>query len=140
MGLDALVFKSKASLENQFKGIAFDVDEHTGEASAFDDTDASIKFEDYVAKSVRFGNAAQISYLSHQVAEVLGSFNTFIERSVLYSGSHSGDVIEVDRLPELIEEVNKIRNSSSADVKRFAESLSSLVIVAQQNGNPIVFV
>jgi len=72
MGLDAVVYQSKANLEAQFPRITFDADGHTEEAMAVDGTEVSIRPEDYIAASVRFGNVVQIGYLRCEVAKVWG--------------------------------------------------------------------
>ncbi|MDX8527425.1 hypothetical protein RFM68_23265 [Mesorhizobium sp. MSK_1335] len=62
------------------------------------------------------------------------------ERLVLYSGSHSGDVIEEPSFGELERELKLIESSPDAYVLEFADGLSELIRMARREKNPIVFV
>ena len=62
-----------------------------------------------------------------------------LERLVLYSGSHCGDVIEEPNFGELERELKIIVSSPDPDVRDFAIELAELIRVARREKNPIVF-
>jgi hypothetical protein len=67
-----------------------------------------------------------------------------LQTRVLYSGSHSGDVIEFELLPDLESEIRELlsrdRLKLSDHAATFLKGMLELVEVAKTEKNPIVFV
>ena len=139
MGLDAVVFRNVRRLEDSYGRGLFDVDEETGEAETRADVAAKVPREAYFAAQERFGNLAEIGWLRRIVEGALGP-GSFVARRVVYSGSHSGDVIRVDELPLLREDVAALRGQNRPDLSLFLAALDSLLEHAGAENNPIVFV
>jgi hypothetical protein len=93
------------------------------------------------AVSHRLGNIAAISILSDELSKLIGS-ESFLERKVLYSGTHSGDFIPVRDLDQLSAELGRVRTAghSSPLMQEFVTALEELIQAAKEEGNPIVFV
>jgi hypothetical protein len=104
MGLDAIVFRNVTRLKELFGTDSFDVDDATGEATIKPGTQVAVPQEEYIAHQARLGNAAEIGELQRVVTEALGN-ESLIAQRILYSGSHSGDSIGLDVVPELRREL-----------------------------------
>lgn len=137
VGLDATVYKSETRMRREFPGLALEHDPTTGEWWAEDAAGLKVCTE---ALDLRVGNIAMIGLLRELVGEEFGEGAAFIQTRVLYSGSHSGDVIKLSELEELEREaVLLVRQSRSAEVRAFADKMIQLIEAARQEGNPIVF-
>lgn len=90
--------------------------------------------------SRRLGNIAEISALREELIRLYGPQN-FIAERVLFSGTHSGDMIPLDSLPALEAEIDSICTASrpSAGFRRFLDSLRELIQASREQENPIVF-
>ncbi len=141
MGLDAVVYRNKANINlGEYADLA-KLDADTGEVY-FEETELSKRFRDNLkAVKYRIGNISQVDYLRGEIIGLIGSHSQIITK-VLYSGSHSGDVIPLSEMPVLAEEIQAIEKHSKAskDVLRFLDGLRKLFITARYEGNPIVFV
>jgi len=140
MSLTAVVFKGRSSVERQTGLRDFDVDTYTGEIIPSASSILEFKFEDAISKRVHFGNISGVSHIKKIVRSVLKNRTSFVERLILYSGSHAGDKIENDLFNEILKEVNILENSSVSEAKKFAADIRCLVEAAIREGNPIVFV
>ncbi len=78
--------------------------------------------------------------LRQKVGQLLGGSDSVILRSVLYSGTHSGDTVGHEEFPALRREIGFLQAQEDAEIKELAESLQSLVGAAEAERNPIVFV
>lgn len=140
MGLCATVFRNKANLQlGSDQTLALE-DTETGEVY-FEDASIERKYAaKRIAASRYFGNIAAIGSLRDEVTSKRGS-DSFIVRRVLFSGSHSGDLIAVGELHTLSTEIRAIRASGtpSEELTEFLSSLEDLVRCAHTEGNPIVF-
>jgi hypothetical protein len=141
MGLDAVVYRNREHLQLGNDGAHAKVIRDTGEVY-FEDAKLGRKY-DHVRKSVahRLGNIALIGSLREEVSQLIGP-ESFLERKVLYSGTHSGDVIPLEELDQLSPELNHIRETgrSSPRLKELVNALEQLVQAANYERNPIVFV
>lgn len=138
MGLDAVVFKSVARLQQEYSREFEVVDAETGEADAVGKQDF-LSLATSTAADARIGNIDLVGYLRDAVASVLGE-KSFIAEYVLYSGSHCGDCILIDRLPSLRDELSRLKNIDDSYVVEFVRAMEMLIDVAGQENNPIVFV
>lgn len=140
MSLTAIVFKGMPSVERQTGLRDFDIDTYTGEIVPHASSISKFKFEDAVSKRVHFGNISNVFHIKGIVRGVLKNRTSFLERLVLYSGSHAGDKIDSALFEEILQEVNILENSSVPEAKKFAADIRCLVEAAIREGNPIVFV
>lgn len=138
MGLDAAVFKSAARLKKEYSREFAVVDVETGEADAVGHQDF-LPLRELVAASFRLGNLDGVICLREAVASVLGE-KSFIAEHILYSGTHAGDCLPMDRLQSLREELNRLKQIDDSAVAKFVRQMEALIEAAQQEGNPIVFV
>ncbi len=143
MGLDAVVYLKKDKLPFDADALGALLDVPTGEYY-FLDPELDRKFPSNTRRAVekRIGNIAMVSYLRDQAEQVLDK-NSVVLSKVLYSGSHSGDSIDVQFLARLEEELLLLRNSSmagsSTELLTFVTDMNELVMAAKSQGNPIVF-
>ena len=100
---------------------------------------AEIPWDAVKACERRFGNISHIGALRETIIERLGK-GSALERLVLYSGSHAGDVIMDMSFYELEREARLVESSLDAYVREFANQLLLLISAARKEQNPIVFV
>jgi hypothetical protein len=139
VGLGAAVFKSISTMEREFSGYRFQREPITGECEVIHPEDVELGLDEVVAYSLRFGDISHIGDMRAEIEEYLGEMSA-LERLVLYSGSHSGDIIEEPSFGELERELKLIESSSDPYVQKFADGLSELIAMARREKNPIVFV
>ena len=138
MGLDIAVFKNVSTMEREFPGYRFQREPMTGECEVIHPEGVNLALDAVTACHFRVGNLAQVGYLREWIAGNIGE-GTALERLVLYSGSHCGDVIEEPNFVELERELEIIVSSPDPDVRDFAIELAELIRVARREKNPIVF-
>jgi hypothetical protein len=140
MGLDATVYKNKASLNLGNDIGKANIDPETGQVY-FDDPviERSYPNDYFEAATFRLGNVAAIDALREEVASLVN--DGFIGEKILYSGTHAGDFIPLDELPLLEREIKLLRakTRASRDLLEFLQKLDILVDAAKENGTPIVF-
>ncbi|WP_137933623.1 hypothetical protein [Mesorhizobium comanense] len=139
MSLTAIVFKSSLALEKGFPRYRFEREPISGECAVVYPDGAKLPWEAVIASEQWLGNIAGIDHLRSTIAGYLGK-SSALQRLVLYSGSHCGDVIEDVSFSELEKELAFIDASPDEYVKEFAGHMRSLIGMARQEGNPIVFV
>src|ERR1043165_8257441 len=88
----------------------------------------------------RLGNASLIGWISQEVIPLVGT-DSILFRKVLFSGSHSGDCIELDELETLESEISCVKSNqgNSLEVDRFLSDLNDLIIAARKHSAPILF-
>lgn len=143
MGLDAVVYKNRAALGLGRHSSAALVVPETGE-TYFDQPHLYRRYPTghFEAVSFRIGNVSSVFELLQEVNKLIGN-DSFIARRVVYSGSHSGDTIDVGELAELAQEVATLSESGvskSSQLSEFLDQLRALINAARVNNNPIVFV
>jgi hypothetical protein len=142
MGLNAVVYRNREHLpfDPEKFGAAFD--ERTGEYYAQKSKAADFDEDTVVALSRRLGNVGTIDGLAEAVQRSLGP-NSLLQSKVLFSGTHAGDVIEVDSLDRLTGELAEVRSKTRLRpeplLSEFVRSMEELVEAALYEGNPIVF-
>lgn len=142
MGLDAVVYKNRIALDLGIHAPDACFVPETGE-TYFDNPSHYKNYpQDYFeAVSFRIGNISTVAALREEVINKLGR-NSSIEAMVLYSGSHSGDIVQPHKFPELEREIDALSHieSKSLDLADFLNQLSLLINAGRSNDNPIVFV
>ncbi len=138
MGLDAIVFRQLSSLRAQYGTDLSLVDAETGEVDL-----VPLRLRDPQAAALavhyRFGNIAAIAHLREIVADILMDPDSELQTRVLYSGSHSGDVIEASAFGQIRKELEVLRSVSAPEIVAFVAGLDALIACAEREGNPIVF-
>lgn len=150
MGLDAVVFRSRANLPFDPDAEGAILDRSTGEWCVVDlEVDIELAFEQKfpwetrIAADKRIGNIALVQILREQASLILGDGSIVLSK-VLYSGTHGGDSIPVEQTAALRDELLQLgRCAEEPDggyLKQFASDMLELVEAARREGNPIVFV
>ena len=143
MGLDAIVYLNKRNFALHERDNPFQIDEKTGEVYVNSEHEKRYPPEMFTAIHRRLGNVAMIAALAEELSAVTSS-DSILLRSVLSSGSHSGDAIAFENLDCLESEINLVKERSkdirTAEMEGFLKSLSELIETAREQKNPIVFV
>jgi hypothetical protein len=147
MGLDAAVYRRLDELpftKEELRSIA--VDPRTGQVD-FEDAALFRAWSDKVkVVEKRIGNIALVNALKAEVEKILGnsSSETLLISKILYSETHSGDVIPRDDLGLLKHEIALVRGIAgshrSSELESFLADMEELVSASERHGNPIVFV
>jgi hypothetical protein len=144
MGLDAVVYKSKAHLPSDPEIQDVQTDQATGELLCSDDVLKKYPENFFEANSKRLGNVTNIAALREEIELVAGTIPSFVGSRVLYSATHCGDVIAAADLDQLESELQMIRlkagDRSSVFLRCFIQDLTDLISSARSQRNPIVFV
>jgi hypothetical protein len=141
VGLNAVVYRKREHLQLGPDEEHATLVPETGEVY-FEDPKLDRKYlHKREAVTHRLGNITAISILSDEVSQLIGP-ESFLERKILYSGTHSGDAIPLQELDELSAELNRIRETgrSSPMIQEFVSALQQLIQAAKDECNPIVFV
>jgi hypothetical protein len=147
MGLNATVYNRVDELpftKEQLRSI--EVDPRTGQVD-FGDAELYREWSDKVkVVEKRIGNIALVELLRAEVERITGdaSSQTLLIKKVLYSGTHSGDIISGNELTVLRQEISLLRaivgNKQSHELKRFLTDMEELICASERHRNPIVFV
>jgi len=138
MGLDAVVYRNGGSVSGIYGGGVFESDSTTGEAVPKEGVAGEIPEEVLVASRQRIGNVDQVGFLRQEVQRLLG--DSVLTCKVLYSGSHSGDVVAVAEFPKLRRELDVLKRRRDVRLDSFLEAMDSLLAAGEAEQNPIVFV
>jgi len=147
MGLDAAVYKQLNELPFTKEELRFiSLDPRTGQVD-FEDAALFRTWHNKIkAAEKRIGNIALVDLLRAEIEKILGpsSSETLLISRVLYSGTHSGDMILVDDLFSLKQEFALIRglaeNCISPQLENFLADMEELIAASERNSNPIVFI
>ncbi|MER8867486.1 hypothetical protein NKI19_27990 [Mesorhizobium sp. M0751] len=126
-------------MEPEFPGYRFQREPTTGECEVIHPEGVDLTLDAVTVSNWRVGNIAHVGRLREAIAGLLGE-GSALERIVLYSGSHAGDVIDEPSFGELERELRLLESSTDAWVREFADGLSELIRMARREKNPIVFV
>jgi hypothetical protein len=144
VGLDAVVYVHKDNLPLNIREDLPSTDNETGEVY-FEDAKLARKYPKKVFTAIykNLGNVAMIADLRSKISPAIGPDSILVSK-VLYSGSHSGDIIGLSDLGHLESEINVVRDKTStiksAALRNFLGDLTDLIITAKTQRNPIVFV
>lgn len=145
MGLNAVVYKHRDHLPFDPERVGAKHDPRTGEYYFQDDARAKEFGEDaVVALEKRLGNMEAIESLSETIESALGRPDSLLQRRVLFSGTHSGDVIPHAEFDQLRAEILQVRRSAAFRqmpvLADFIQSMDDLLATASRESNPVVFV
>ncbi len=146
MGLNATVYKRLEEVPFSREDLRFvAVNPNTGQID-FEDPALSRNWSDKVkVVEKRIGNIALVNVLKAEIEGILGesSSETILVRKILYSGTHSGDIISLKDLDSLKHEITLVRGiaqqQTSVYVEHFLEDMKELIDASEQHGNPIMF-
>jgi hypothetical protein len=146
MGLDAAVYKRLDEIPFTNEDLSsIEVDPRTGQVDFEDASLFKIWGDRVKAVQKRIGNIALVDCLKAEIENILGhsSSQTLLINKVLYSGTHSGDIISEEYLDSLRNEITLVRGISgsqmSSDLGNFLTDMELLIAASEQHGNPIVF-
>jgi|tagenome__1003787_1003787.scaffolds.fasta_scaffold20112069_1 hypothetical protein len=147
MGLDACVYRSKVNLPFEPESIGAVLEAATGEYYFADPNLEAAREREFPADSriavkKRLGNVALVASLKETADRFLGSQSLVVSK-VLYSGTHCGDCIPVQLIPQLESELMLLGRHAQAcgdhNLIRFVVAMGELAKAAIREGNPIVF-
>lgn len=137
MGLNAVVFKNIRQFSPPVESGGFSTDPETGEVQP-PPCHPEIPWSELVAVEVRIGNVAEIDCIRKIVNDEIGE--SLLLKGILYSGTHSGDVIPTGEVNQLRTELNLLKSKRRPELENLIADLESLVDHAERESNPIVFV
>ena len=133
LGIAACVFRNSAKHPNEDNVIG--IDRRTGETLFSDDR----AFNWGVIAEEFIGNAAEVAFLADVLR--LSQESEPLQQTFLISGSHSGDVIQLDRIGSVAESASKLlSHQREPEVVTSLKKVLRLCAAAQSEDNPIVFV
>ena len=143
MGLDAYVYRNRTRLPFAPSTPGVSIDDRTGVID-FDDPELYRRFADHVvAVHHRLGNVTLVNELHEEVQRGAGDKLPIITHTVLSSGAHCGDSIDLSRLDALERELYVLAAltaaSRSPHMDEFLCHMLELVRTARVEGNPIYF-
>jgi len=145
MSLSALVYRCRATLNIDAESLGAIKDDCTGEYF-FPNAQHDGKFprEAFIAYEFWIGNVMGVEELREELCTITNEEDSLLLKRCFYSGTHSGDVIELALLPALEHEVRGLLGRWGT---RFSEHLVSvlhgilgLIETAKREKKPIVFV
>jgi hypothetical protein len=118
------------------------IDDRTGVID-FDNADLYRQFADQVvAAHHRLGNVASVAQLAKEVRRAIGAELPIITNTVLGSGAHCGDLVElgqVDALEQELQVLDATPVEHSCLMDEFLSQMRELVAAARAEQNPIYF-
>ena len=147
MGLDAIVYRSKANLPFNPDSVGAVRDDSTGEYYFPDPALEPIREREFprdnrIAVEKRIGNMAQVAAIREETERVLDGHSIIVSK-VLYSGTHAGDSIPLDLIPALENELLLLgrfaTENDASPLKQFVGDMTDLAAAARSERNPIVF-
>lgn len=139
MGLDAVVYKKLEHIPQALLEGGYSVEPTTGQVYPLLGADGREHPKFGIAEEARIGNLHAVGLLRTQVDRLL-PIDSIVNNCILYSGSHSGDVLCTSKLESLEIELAILLASGDDDMKQFVESMIRLIAAARREGNPIAFI
>lgn len=88
---------------------------------------------------VFLGNISAVADVREEASHLLASDSLLLTR-VVYDGTHTGDSLEPDELPDLLAEISVVEQQRpSPHTLEFLRKLRQIAQVAQQHGRPLMF-
>jgi hypothetical protein len=144
MGLDAVVYRNIDTLAPRLRELVRITDPATGELEFISQGPPNPNYnDDLLSVSIRIGNSALVDWLREEIASRWNGGCETLLNAVLYSGSHSGDFIELDGVARIRREVGQIdlaEKSLPENLIEFFEVIRLLLDAAEAEKNPIAFV
>jgi hypothetical protein len=138
MGLNAIVYRNVENLPAHVRSATVEFDAKTGEP--FSRTDEFGLADGLIACDRRLGNISHIAYLRDEAAKLGVPKQGTLLSKILYSGSHSGDHIDLGLMSSLKAEIELLNLRASDDVATFLQSMRELIAASEIERNPIVFI
>jgi hypothetical protein len=145
MSLSALVYRSRTTLNIDMESLGAVRDDRTGEYY-FTSSEHDGKFprEAFIAREFWIGNVMSVAELREELRAITKIDASLLLEKCLYSGSHSGDVIELALLPALEHEVRELLHRQRTKLSQYfievLDGILELIETAKKENNPIVFV
>jgi hypothetical protein len=144
MSLSALVYRNRGTLDIDVDSLGATRDDRTGEYYfPTPQHDGKFPREAFIASEFWIGNITGVAGLREELRTITNQDSLF-EKMVLYSGTHSGDVIELAILPTLEHEVRSLlgrrETQISENLVSVLHGILGLIETAKRESNPIVFV
>jgi len=143
VGLDAVVYKKLQSFPSKIQHLLQLVDSATGEMDFVDGTPDDLRTGvSLIAADEPIGNIANVHWLTREIQQRSRCGCNVLVSSVLYSGSHCGDVLTVAQTASLERELDGIDTAGeqTGNLVEFIASMRRLTAASREQGNPIVFV
>jgi hypothetical protein len=145
MSLNALVYRNRDTLNIDVESLGAVRDDRTGEYYfPTPEHDGKFPREAFIAHEFWIGNALGVAELANELRTITKKNHSLIQQKVLYSGTHSGDIIELELLANLEREVRELfdqhRKELSEFVVGFLKGMLELIATGKRENNPIVFV
>jgi hypothetical protein len=145
VSLNALVYRSRGSLNIDVEALGAVRDDRTGEYYfPTPEHNGELPRDAFIAFEFWIGNVMGVAELRAELAPIIKREDSLLLQKCLYSGSHSGDVIECALLPTLEHEVRELLDSHGSKLSECLISvlhgILALIESARKENNPIVFV
>ena len=144
MSLSALVYRNRGTLDIDVDSLGATRDDRTGEYYfPTPQYDGKFPREAFIASEFWIGNITGLAELREELRTITNQDSLF-EKMVLYSGTHSGDVIELAQMPTLEHELRSLlarrKTQISENLVSVLHGILGLIETAKRENNPIVFV
>jgi hypothetical protein len=145
MSLSALVYRSRATLNIEAESLGAIKDDCTGEYFfPTAEHDGRFPREAFIAYEFWIGNMMGVAELREELRTVTNEEDSLLLKRRFYSGTHSGDVIELALLPAFEHEVRGLLDRWGTRISEHLISvlhgILGLIETAKRENNPIVFV
>jgi hypothetical protein len=145
MSLSAFVYRCRATLNIDAESLGATRDDRTGEYFfPTAEHDGNFPREAFIAYEFWIGNVAGVAELREELGTITNEENSLLLKRCPYSGTHSGDVIELALLPALEYEVRGLLDRWGTRISEHLISvlhgILGLIETAKRENNPIVFV
>jgi hypothetical protein len=140
MGLDAIVYRNAANVLKTYGEEVIEIDHTTGEIFPKAGVKICIPTDMLIASRQRLGNVDEISFLRREIQKLFGDSTPLIIQKVLYSATHSGDILTNYDIKVLHQEVDVLRKTNNAQLWNFIHAMDLLIFASMAEQNPIVFV
>jgi hypothetical protein len=134
------VFRNAARFAKTYNVEVVAIDAQTGEAQVAQEDSARLPRDASVAVRRRLGNLDEVVRLRETIAQVLADPKSIIISKVLYSASHSGDVIGTTEIPGMRRELAILMSAKDTSLDTFVSLMNKLLDASEAEQNPIVFV
>jgi hypothetical protein len=145
MSLSAVVYRNRSSIDADIEAQGAQKDERTGQYY-FESPEIERGFPRGFSEASKWwiGNIESVAELRDEFDALTGRRDLLLIQKCLFSGSHSGDLIEPELFSSIESEVREIlsrfKMGLSLSAKQFLDGMLNMITVARREENPIVFV
>jgi hypothetical protein len=145
LGLNAVVYHSRATLSIDVESLGAVRNDLTGEYYfSTPEHDGEFPREVFIAREFWIGNVEGVAELRDELSALLQGDQSILLEKCFYSGSHSGDLIDLVSLSALESEISTLLERRKLALSQYLLSvlrgMLELVETAKAENNPIVFV